>query len=85
VSKFDNYPIPKTENVYATLDLGGGEEFTKLDISQTYQQLVSESKKYNTINMHKGLFRYNGLPFGIASAPGMFQRVIENLLQEFPT
>ena len=40
-----------------------------------------DSKKYNTINTHKRLFQYNCLPFRIASAPGIFERTIENLLQ----
>ena len=34
-----------------------------------------------TINTHKGLFEYKRLPFGVASAPSIFQRVMENLLQ----
>ena len=38
-AKLDNYPIPKIEDLYATL--GGGTEFTKLDPSQAYQQLES--------------------------------------------
>ena len=40
--------------------LGGGEKFTKLDMSQAYQQLKldEESKKFTTINTHKGLFQY---------------------------
>ena len=33
------------------------------------------------INTHRGLFRYTRLPFGISSAPGIFQRVIESILQ----
>ena len=33
------------------------------------------------INTHKGLFEYKRLPFGVASAPSIFQRVMENLLQ----
>ena len=33
------------------------------------------------INTHKGLFRYRRLPFGITSAPAIFQRVMESLLQ----
>ena len=33
------------------------------------------------VNTHKGLFRYTRLPFGIASAPGIFQHVIESILQ----
>ena len=43
--------------------------------------LDDESKQYVTINTHKGLFRYNRLPFGVASAPAIFQRHIETLLQ----
>ena len=34
-----------------------------------------------THNTHKGLFRYNRLPFGVASASTVFQRTIESLLQ----
>ena len=33
------------------------------------------------MNTHKGLFQYTRLPFGISSATGIFQRVIESLLQ----
>ena len=47
-------------------------------------ELDEDSKKYTTINTHKGLFEYNRLCFGIASAPGIFQRTIENLLQGIP-
>ena len=65
VSKLDNYPIPKTEDLLATL--GGGNTFTKLDMSQAYQQLPldNDSKKFTTINTHKGLYQYNRLPFGV--------------------
>ena len=78
VSKLDSYPIPKVEDLLATL---GGEKFTKLDMSQAYQQLQldDESKQYTTINTHKGLFQYTRLPYEISSAPGIFQRNMENL------
>ena len=36
------------------------------------------------VNTHKGLFRYDRLPFGIASAPAIFQRVMECLLKGIP-
>ena len=73
VSKLDNYPNPKTEDLLPTLD--GGQKFTKLDMSQAYQKLEldEESQKFTTINTHKGLYQYNRLPFGISSAPGIFQ------------
>ena len=84
VAKLDNYPIPKAEDLFATLS--GGEKFTKLDMSQAYQQILleEESKKYTTINTHKGLFQYNRLPYGVSSSPGIFQRTMENLLQGIP-
>ena len=84
VSKLDNYPIPKSEDLFITLN--GGKELTKLDMSQAYQQLLLtvESKQFITINIHKGLFRYNRLPYGISSAPGIYQRVMDNLLQGIP-
>ena len=58
-------------------------KFTKLDLSHAYQQikLDEQSRQYVTINTHKGLFTYNRLPFGISSAPSIFQRVMESLLQ----
>ena len=81
VSKLDRYPIPKVEDLFARLSKG--KLFSKLDLSQAYQQLTldEDSKKYVVINTHRGLFRYTRLPFGIASAPGIFQRVIESLFQ----
>jgi len=84
VSKLDNYPIPKTDDLYA--ELGGGKQFTKLDLSHAYKQLLMDknSKKYTTINTHKGLFQNNRLPYGISSAPGIFQRTMENVLQGIP-
>ena len=83
-SKLDRYPIPRVEDLLATL--AGGKTFTKLDISQAYQQLVldEKSKDLVVVNTHRGLFRYTRLPFGIASAPGVFQRVMESLLRHIP-
>ena len=84
VSTLDKYPIPKVEDLFATL--AGGKIFSKIDLSQAYQQfpLADESKQYVVINTHKGLFRYTRLPFGVSSAPGIFQRVMENVLQGIP-
>ena len=84
ISKLDRYPIPKIEDLFATLE--HGKEFTKLDLSQAYQQhtLDAESRNYVVINTHKGLFRYTRLLYGVSSTPGIFQRVMENLLQGIP-
>ena len=55
--------------------LSGGKEFITLDLANAYLQLPLEdkSRQYVTINTHKGLFKYNRLPFGVASAPAIFQ------------
>ena len=84
VSKLNRYPIPKAEDLFATLERG--KPFTKLDLSQAYQQLKLDegSRKYVVINTHKGLFRYTRLPYGISSAPGIFQKAMEGLLQGIP-
>ena len=76
VSKLDRYPIPKVEDLFSRLS--GGKYFTKLDLSHAYRQipLEEESKKYVVVNTCRGLFRYTRLPFGVSSAPGIFQRVI---------
>jgi hypothetical protein len=81
VSKLDKSPIPRVEDVFATLEKG--KLFTKLDLSQAYLQLPLDSE-YTVIDTHKGLFRYTRLPYGIASAPGIFQRMMESLLQGIP-
>ena len=71
------------EDLFARL--AGGKSFTKLDLSQAYQQLPldDQSKQYVVINTPKGLFRYTRLPYGI-SAPGIFQRVMDTILNGIP-
>lgn len=60
--------------------LADGKTFTKL---HAYLQipLHAESRRDVTINTHRSLFEYKRLPFGVASAPSIFQRIMENLLQ----
>ncbi|XP_058872250.1 uncharacterized protein K02A2.6-like [Acipenser ruthenus] len=83
-SRLDAYPIPRVEDLFSNIT--GGQAFTKLDLSHAYQQLLLEdsSKEVLTINTHKGLFRYTRLPFGVSSAPGIFQRTLESLLAGLP-
>ena len=80
----DQYPLPKPGELFASL--AGEKKFSKLDLSQAYQQvpLDEESRKYVTINTHRGLYRYTRLPFGIASAPAVFQKTMDTILQGIP-
>ncbi len=58
-SKLEQYPIPKLEDLLEKL--AGGEKYSKLDLSHAYQQVIldEESKRYVTLNTHKGLFTVN--------------------------
>ena len=80
-AKCDNYPVPKTEDLLATLN--GGKKFTKLDLRRAYMQLELDeaSQEFLTVNTHKGLFRPTRLMFGVHSASGVFQREMEKAFQ----
>ena len=78
------YPLPKLEDLFATLV--GDQKFTKLNSRQPYQQMPLEesSKELVTINTQKGLYRFTRLPFGIASAPVIFQQAMDTILCGIP-
>ena len=80
----EHYPIPRIEDLFASLS--GGHRFSKLDLSQAYLQVpvCEDLRKYLTITTHKGMFCYNRLPFGITSAPSIFQRIMDQVLQGLP-
>ena len=84
VLQIDKYPIPNIDNLYSKV--WGGHYFTQLDLSDAYLQVLldEESQKLTTINTHKGLFMFTRLCFGIASLPGVFQRIIDQLIQGIP-
>ena len=42
--------------------------------------MEDSSKKYTTVSTQKGLYQYNRLPFGMSSAPAVYQRTIEGVL-----
>lgn len=80
----DQHPLPNPNELMATL--AGGKSFTKLDLTAAYQQMLldEESAKLVTLNTHKGLYKCTRLPFGVASAPAVFQRAMDSILQGIP-
>ena len=80
VAPCDNYPIPNTNEQLASL--AGGEKFSKLNLSQAYQQLELDeaSRELLTINTHWGLYQPHRLQFGVHYATGLFQREMEKCL-----
>ncbi len=77
----DQHPIPRLSDLFTVLM--GGQKVSNLDLSDAYNQLEldSKSQKYLVINMHKGLFKFRRLPFGVSSAPVVFQRVMNKVLK----
>ncbi|XP_061711331.1 uncharacterized protein K02A2.6-like isoform X1 [Cydia pomonella] len=79
----DRYPLPKIEDVL--VNLNGNMYFSKIDLSQAYNQVeLDDSKRYTVINTHRGLFQYNRLVYGLSSSVGIFQRIMMNLLGNIP-
>jgi hypothetical protein len=78
--EIDRYPLPKIKDLLSALQ--GVEEFTKLDMSQAYQQieLTEDSKLLTTINTHKGLNAYERLTYGTAASPSIFQEAMDKIL-----
>ena len=80
----DRYPLPIPADLMASVT--GGKRFSKLDLRAAYQHmpLDTESAKLVTINTHQGLYQYTKLPFGVSSAPAIFQRAMDSILQGLP-
>ena len=76
----EQYPLPTAQDLYSTL--AGSKVFTKLDLTHAYAQMsVDEaSRKYLSINTHKGLYAYTKLPYGVKSAPKIFQATMDKIL-----
>ena len=64
--------------------LGGGYGFTKIDVSDAYNQimLTPESQRRLALSTHRGVLLQMRLPFGISSAAGYFQEIMDMLTSD---
>lgn len=78
------YPVPVVQHLLHSL--GNGKIFTKLDLAQAYQQLpvYATTAEAQTIVTHRGTFKCIHLQFGVSVVPGLFQSIMEQLLQGIP-
>ena len=70
----------RAQPVSSTFELNGAQwYFSKLDLSQTYNQLEleEESRYITTFSTHLGLFRYKRLNFGTNAAAEIFQHTLQ--------
>lgn len=76
----EHFPMPVVEEYIARL--GKGKIWSKLDIREAFHQveLSEESRDVTTFITNRGLFRFKRLPFGLVTAPEIFQRIMEEML-----
>ena len=84
LSRQQVYPIPAPEEMFGAL--ANGETFTRLDLARAYRQMKvkPECQHLLTINTHLGLFCHTRLPFGISTAPSLWQKAMAQILQGLP-
>ena len=77
---------PMTSVDESLAKLGGSTIFSKLDANSGFYQipLDPESALLTTFVTPFGRFRFNRLPFGISSAPEIFQRTMSEILEGLP-
>ncbi|KAK7886282.1 hypothetical protein WMY93_025903 [Mugilogobius chulae] len=79
--KREHYQIPKREEILS--DMAGARYFSKLDASHGFWQLKldPESSRYTTFNTPFGRYCFLRLPFGIKSAPEIFHKAMESIIE----
>ncbi len=78
----EHHPLPAVEQTLA--QLAGAQVFTKLDANSGFWQipLAKESEALTTFITPFGRYSFHRLPFGITSAPEVFQRRMSEILQD---
>ena len=78
------HPLPHVEETLAQLT--GAQVFTKLDTNSGFWQipLASKSRMLTTFITPFGRYCFHKLPFGITSAPKLFQCRMNSMLSELP-
>ena len=76
------HPLPIPEDLIRKL--GGGYGSTKLDLADAFNQikLSPESQKRLALSTHRGVLLQLRLPFGISSALGYFQEIMDQLTSD---
>ena len=79
--KRERFPIPTIDEILQ--DLNQSCVYSKLDLRMGYHQIEihPDSREITTFATHKGLYRYKRLMMGINCAPEMYQKCIQQLLQ----
>lgn len=82
--KRQHYPLPRREDIEA--ELGEAVYFSSLDANSGFHQIPLDEKtsKFCTFATPFGRYRYLRLPFGISSAPEVFQQAMSQIFDGLP-
>ena len=80
----DCYPLPHMEDLFS--ELRGSKVFSTIDLATAYYQvpLHEDSRDLTAFITHEGLFRFCRVPYGLASAPSAFQKMMATILKGMP-
>ncbi|CAL8085376.1 unnamed protein product [Orchesella dallaii] len=80
VTKSDPYCIPRIDDLISRL--GNAVYITKLDLKKGYWQIGMhpDSIEYTSFICHEGKYQFNRMPFGLKTAPSVFQRFMNKVL-----
>ena len=78
----ERHPMPVIDDVLAKI--GKGKVWSVLDIKDAFflLELEEESRDIVTFITHRGLYRFKRLPFGLVTAPEIFQRKMDEILAD---
>ena len=76
----DSHPLPRIDDIFATL--GNSKYFSTLDLKSGYHQIsvAPKDREKTAFCTSTSLYEFNRLPFGLASGPGIFMRMISRAL-----
>ena len=80
ITKPSSYLLPLIDDILALL--GKAKYFTSLDLKSGYWQVLMDKKdkEKTAFACHRGLFEFNVMPFGLTSAPAVFQELMSIVL-----
>jgi hypothetical protein len=78
----DSYPLPRIDDLLDKVGKTKSKYFTTLDLRSGYWQvkMSEESKEKTAFYTPNGLHQFKVMPFGLVSAPSIFQRIMNKAL-----
>ncbi|GET58728.1 enzymatic polyprotein, putative [Rhizophagus irregularis DAOM 181602=DAOM 197198] len=83
ITIMDSFPLPRMDEL---LDkYRKAKWFSSIDLAAGFNQVEmrEEDKEKTAFVCSKGLFEYNVMPFGLTNAPATFQRLMDEILEEY--